>query len=216
MNLFKAIAVLTLLLSTAPMVLANVYTWTDEKGVKHYSNVAPPESVKEIHKAEEIPADPSAADNPLPPATEAVKVPSQSNPRGTRSGDQDAKTALDKLKNPEKVGESATEKVNESTPPGGEDVNQLALPQGEIVSNEKAHLKKLQIELEEDSEKREQLIASEEKRLMQALDTVRRTPTSQFGSSRNKDRQVGYYQYRLEALQNSPDTYFDYADSDAD
>ena len=33
---------------------AEIYSWTDENGKKHYSNVAPPENSKNVKNLEEI------------------------------------------------------------------------------------------------------------------------------------------------------------------
>ena len=52
----KLTRVLTIILLAClyPLNLqAQMYEWTDETGVKHYSNVAPSESVEEIKKKQE-------------------------------------------------------------------------------------------------------------------------------------------------------------------
>ena len=218
MNYFKALAILTLFLAIAPISLANVYTWTDENGVKHYSNVAPPESVKDVRKDHEIPADPSA-ETPPTPSPDSVEPAEQKVPQSKSGRDKNnVEDLLNKLKNESEVDAAETQDLQEEAPSVEDKASEIRTPlnQNEVVRNEKAHVKQLQLELDDDSEKREEFITSEKDRLNQVLDRVRRTPVSQFGSSRNKNQQVGYYQYRLEELQNNPDTYFEYGVSDTD
>jgi hypothetical protein len=88
--------------------------------------------------------------------------------------------------------------------------------QNEIVRKEKAAVKDLQRQLEEDTALRDKFIERERKRLQGALEQLQKTPVSEFGSQKNKTRAMGYYRYRLEALQESPDRYFTYGDSDID
>lgn len=183
-----------------PLVQANVYTWTDENGVKHYSNVAPPESAEEIQQDKEIPPDTS------PPQKQ--KAP----PQKIDTGEGVVTESAEKPKPvPKADGKSA-----EGAADSGLKLGRLPTNQGELVAREKNIVKQLQLELEQDESKRQEFIDREKKRLMQTLEQIRRTPLSKFGSSKNKTRQVGYIQYRLEALLNSPDTYFQYGDSDTD
>ena len=46
---------------TAPVTAAQIYQWTDENGVKHYSNTAPPDNVAPESMEKEIAGDPDAA-----------------------------------------------------------------------------------------------------------------------------------------------------------
>jgi hypothetical protein len=183
-----------------PLVWANVYTWTDEKGVKHYSNVAPPESSDEIQQDKEIPLDTAPQQEQKAP------------PQKTDTGE----SVQTRTKEKPKPDRKADEKTAEGTADSGLSLGSLPTDQGELVAREKNIVKQLQLELEQDESKRQEFIDREKKRLMQTLEYVRRTPVSQFGSSKNKTRQVGYIQYRLEALLNSPDKYFQYGDSDTD
>ncbi len=255
MTYFKVFVALLLLFSLAPPSLAKVYTWTDEKGVKHFSNVAPPDSAKDLRDAEEIPAEPAgsgpepgdtesaepAGSEPEPTDTEPTEASPQRSPQGNRQINEEARAVLEQLKSKGKTAgqttppadESASEEIaseepapdestpeesanGESAPEESAPADDQALSQGEIVANEKAHVKQLQTELENDPGQRDTFITSEKERLMQTLEEIRQMPTSQFGSSRNKDRRLGYYQYRLDALQNNPDTYFEYGDSASD
>lgn len=52
------VAVISFLVFSFPELLrADVYTWVDKNGVKHFSNEPPPEGVEVISKAREIPVD---------------------------------------------------------------------------------------------------------------------------------------------------------------
>jgi len=194
------IVILLAILLCAPLLRANVYTWTDEKGVKHYSNVAPSESAGEIQKDEEIPLD-------------ASPQPEQKTPQQKIDAGESVETKPEETPKPD---QKADQKNVEGTSDSGLNLGSLPTDQGELVAREKDIVKQLQLELEKDESKRQEFIDREKKRLMQTLEHIRRTPVSNFGSSKNKTRQMGYIQYRLDALSNSPDTYFKYGDSDTD
>jgi Domain of unknown function (DUF4124) len=57
----------------ASFLHADIYEWTDEKGVKHYSNSAPPAEAKIMMKTEELPYD-EVADNDRLMAERAEKL----------------------------------------------------------------------------------------------------------------------------------------------
>jgi hypothetical protein len=62
MNTQNAICIICTLLvvglsSAAPPVLGDIYSWTDENGVRHYSDT-PPDDLKEVNISPEIPHDP--------------------------------------------------------------------------------------------------------------------------------------------------------------
>jgi hypothetical protein len=46
---------------TASGLEAEIYSWTDENGVKHYSNTPPPDSATQIKAAREIPPNPQVS-----------------------------------------------------------------------------------------------------------------------------------------------------------
>ena len=196
MKFFGVFIALVLVFDYAPVQSAKVYTWTDENGVKHYSNVAPAASADTVKDDDEIKADPSATEKPR-------------NANEDKRQEPNAPAAeTDTGKGVEPTGD------NKVPPANG--LKTEPLSQGERVKSEKAHVKQLQIELEKDDSKRTEIIAKEKKRLLRELEQIRRAPVAQFGSQRNKTRQVGYYKYRLDALVNNPETYFDYGDSDTD
>jgi hypothetical protein len=150
-----------------PLLRAQVYTWTDEKGVKHYSNVAPSEAADEIQQDKEIPVDTSAQ--------QEQKAAPQKNDTG-----KSVETETEEKPQP---GQKADEKTAEGTADIGLNLGSLPSDQGELVAREKKIVKQLQLELENDESKRQELIDREKKRLTQTLEHIRRKPLSYFGSS---------------------------------
>jgi hypothetical protein len=69
-------------------------------------------------------------------------------------------------------------------------------------------LQKIKKYSEENSIKHEDIIQREKNRLLKAIEDLQSAPLDKFGSQGNKRRQIGYYQYRLEELLKSPETYF--------
>ena len=185
---------------------AGVYYWTDEKGVKHYSNVAPPESVQEIQRVEEIP--PKPPENQVPGGPDQPAPPGSAPSAGTAPAEDSAPT------NSETEKKSAAEGPLEPETAAG--AVRVLTDQNEIVQSEKSVVKALQRQLEQNASQRDQMIERERLRLTRALEKLQEIPVSEFGSQKNKIRVLGYYRYRLEALLNSPDAYFAYGDSDID
>ena len=195
-------------LCAALPLTAGIYYWTDENGVRHYSNVAPAESGDEVQRQDEVPTPAPESRSPTrrtgtgpkEPASSGVKAPAEtSTPESADAKDKPTE-------------QSGTDSTTESA------AGAVSVPteQNEIVRKEKAAVKDLQRQLEEDTALRDQFIERERKRLQGALEQLQKTPVSEFGSQKNKTRAMGYYRYRLEALQESPDRYFTYGDSDID
>jgi hypothetical protein len=210
MNLRQLFVTALLLGFTAAAVSADVYVWTDENGVKHYSNVAPSEKADEIDKDKELRSNSAAgagnqptrrerpsSQSAAPSQSQAAAPPRPSEPAGDAS-EEDPDNATD----------------SHST--GRLDLKKFPIPQDQLVAREKAIVSQLKRNLEQSDADREALISREQKRLMQAIVDLESASLAKFGSQKNKLRQVGYYKYRLEALMNSPETYLDYAESDAD
>jgi hypothetical protein len=195
-------------LCVALPLTAGIYYWTDENGVRHYSNVAPAESGDEVQQQEEVPTPAPESRSPTrrpgtgpkEPASSGVKAPAETSPPESA----DAKDKPTEQSGTDSTTESAAGAVSVPT------------EQNEIVRKEKAAVKDLQRQLEEDTALRDKFIERERKRLQGALEQLQKTPVSEFGSQKNKTRAMGYYRYRLEALQESPDRYFTYGDSDID
>ena len=193
-------AIGVLFLFAVPPLSAGVYYWIDENGVKHYSNVAPSESGQDVKQLEEVPQEEPEVSSPASPADTA--------PAESAAGEAPA------VPPPEPEKKTAEEDNRSSA--SQTDTSQSLVPteQSQIVENEKSVARELQRQLEQNASQRDQIIEQERERLVRALEQLRKTPLSEFGSQKNKRTAIGYYQNRLEALQNSPDTYFAYGDSD--
>jgi hypothetical protein len=174
-----------------------MYEWTDEKGVKHYSNVAPSESVEEIKKKQEnkenrpqgktrrIVEKTKTFKKKSSPPKKAVPVPEKGSTPGADQNSEEDFSAKLNLK-----------------------LEQFPITQDDLINEEKARLQKIKNYSEKNSIKREDIIQREKNRLLKAIKDLQGAPPDKFGSYNNKRRQVGYYQYRLEELLKSPETYF--------
>ena len=60
MTNFKIILIILVSCIVASSALADIYEWTDENGVKHYSNFAPPADSRVLMKTKEEPYDEAA------------------------------------------------------------------------------------------------------------------------------------------------------------
>jgi hypothetical protein len=168
---------------------AQVYEWTDEKGVKHYSNVEPSESVEEIKKKQEN---------------------KENRPQGkTGSSVKKGKTFKKKGSTPKKA---APESEKGSTPVSEQNseedfsanlnlkLEQFPITQDDLINEEKARVQKIKNYSEKNSIKPEDIIQKEKNRLLKAITDLQGAPLVKFGSQDNKRRQIGYYKYRLEEL----------------
>jgi hypothetical protein len=136
-----------------------VYTWTDENGVKHFSN-APPGDVEDAEvKFKATPHDPSADDSSSESGSSELDA-------LIREVDADNKKA-------EAEAKRKAEEAKKNTPPT-----------------------------------QEEIIRAEEEKLTNKIAELEEKPLDYFGSQRNKRAQIGFYKYRLEALQSDPDKYF--------
>lgn len=184
-----------------PVFADGVYVWTDEKGVKHYSNTGPSELSEDYQKETELPPDSAASSAKSPVSSETpppAAPPTDSSP--------DTATKEEDRADPEAEFLEATRLSLDNFPQ----------EQGYLVQREKTIVASLQQELEQTGVKREDVIARERKRLLFAVDTLEQAPLEKFGSQNNKRRQVGYYKYRLDELLDNPDAYFQYPQSDTD
>ena len=183
-----------------PVFADSVYVWTDDKGVKHYSNTGPSELSEDYQKESELPPDPAstAARRPVSSDTTPPPVPTSNSTPDTPAKEEESA-------DPEAEFLEATRLSLDNFPQ----------EQGYLVQREKSIVASLQEELELPGIKREDVIARERKRLLFAIYTLEQAPLEKFGSQKNKRRQVGYYKYRLDEL-NNPDAYFQYPQSDTD
>lgn len=212
MSTYWRIAIGVVFLFTALPLTAGIYYWTDENGVRHYSNVAPPETESEIERLEEIQPSSTAtkAEPPRPIDADDTGViePAAAGEKAPADDSAEASSETEE-KSAEESG-TGTESESADIPV------RVPTRQNEIIEREKEAVRELQRQLEQDASRRSEFVENERKRLADALEQLQKTPVSEFGSQKNKTRATGYYRYRLEALQNSPDSYFAYGDSDID
>ena len=197
MKLTRVLLIILLSYLYSSSLQAQLYEWTDEKGVKHYSNVAPSESVEEIKKKQEN------KDN--------------RSPGKTRRNIQKRKTFKKRRSTPKKaVPETGKGSTSGAEQNPEEDfsaklnlkLEQFPITQKDLINEEKARLQKIKKYSDENSIKREDIIQKEKNRLLKAIEDLQEAPLDKFGSRDNKRRQIGYYRYRLEELLKSPETYF--------
>jgi hypothetical protein len=193
---FTAIALFFLLQS--PALPDKVFVWTDDKGVKHFSNTGPSESSDAIQQNKELPSDSTSGNNP----PRNVTGPAQQSTTNAPSEPQSAESKTD----PDADYIEATRL----------DMIIFPIPQDELVQREKSIVDDLQQQLSQPGVDRRHLINREEKRLMLAIQDLQEAPLEKFGSQKNKRRQVGYYKYRLEKLLADPDEYVKYPESESD
>ena len=176
---------------------AQLYEWTDERGVKHYSNVSPTESAEEFKKKDE------KQDNRSPGDTR--------RPAENRNSIK-RKTFTPKADEPERKKDAPSDVEQESEEDFFSDLNldleQFPVTQDDLINEETSRLQKIKKYSEKNNIKREDIIQKEKSRLIKAIEDLNAAPLSKFGSLQNKRRQLAYYRYRLEALENSPETYF--------
>ncbi len=60
MTVLKILLCITAVCFVASSLYADIYGWTDEGGVKHYTNYAPPPEARIMMKTEELPYDEAA------------------------------------------------------------------------------------------------------------------------------------------------------------
>jgi hypothetical protein len=142
-----------------PASNADIYSWTDESGVKHFGN-QPPENaadVKMVFKEEpyDADADQQRTDTENRELTELLR---DLDEEEQRQAAEDRKKA------------AAAEQNREPT--------------------------------------QEERIAAERERLEAKIAELEEKPLDYFGSQKNKRVRIGYYRYRLEALNTNSDKYF--------
>jgi Skp family chaperone for outer membrane proteins len=142
-----------------PASNADIYSWTDENGVKHFGN-QPPENAANVKMVfKEVPHD-EAAD------------------------------------------QQRTEAQNR-------ELTELIRDLEEEEQREAAEERKKSAETERNREPTQQeRAAAERERLEAKIAELVERPLEYFGSERNKRARIGYYRYRLEALNTDPDKYF--------
>jgi hypothetical protein len=142
-----------------PASNADVYSWTDENGVKHFGNQPPDNAAnaKLVFKEEphDAAADQQRTDTQNKELTELIR-------------ELEAEEARQKAEERKRTAEAAQ--------------NQQPTQQDRIEA--------------------------EKYRLEAKITELKERPLDYFGSERNKRARIGYYRYRLEALNTDPDKYF--------
>jgi hypothetical protein len=137
---------------------AEIYTWTDENGVKHFSN-APPDV-------------------------------------------ENARVDFKEYEYDKKADKRRTEEENE-------ELESLIKDIEHTERKEKAAAEKKAAEAEKNRPPTTaERIEAERKRLIDKINELEEMPLDYFGSFSNKRNRIGFYKYRLEALEQNPDKYF--------
>jgi chromosome segregation ATPase len=142
-----------------PASNADIYSWTDEKGVKHFGN-EPPQNAA------------------------------------------DAKVVFK-----EKPHDAAADQQRHDTQ--NKEVTELIKELEEDEARQAAEDRRKAAEAERDREPTQQeRVEAEKERLEAKIAELEEKPLEYFGSQKNKRVRLGYYRYRLEALTQDPDKYF--------
>jgi hypothetical protein len=188
-----------------PALSNKVFVWTDDNGVKHFSNTGPSESTEAFQQDKELPSGSTSGNQPARNMTGKGQQPQRNaadEPATDPADSQSAETETD----PDADYIEATRL----------DLMVFPIPQGELVQREKSLVGELQQQLDQSGVDRQHQINRERKRLTLAIQDLEEAPLEKFGSQKNKQRQVGYYKYRLEKLLSDPDEYILYPQSESD
>ena len=137
---------------------AEVYTWTDENGVKHYSNTPPDQENAEVEFKE-------------------YKHDDKADRRRTEDENEELESLIKDLEHTERKEKKAAEKRA-----------------AEAEKNRPPTM--------------EERVEAERKRLTDKIVELQEQPLEYFGSFDNKRNRIGFYKYRLEALEEDPEKYF--------
>jgi hypothetical protein len=159
MKILITLIFLIAILVWVPASNADIYSWTDESGVKHFGN-QPPDN---------------AAD---------VKIIFKEKPHDAAAHEQRTETQNREL----------TELIRDLE---GEEQRQAAEARKRAAAAEQNR-----------EPTQEERVAAERERLETKIAELVEKPLSYFGSQKNKRVRIGYYRYRLEALNTDPDKYF--------
>lgn len=159
MKIFTILIVFFLSLFGALLLNAEIYTWTDKDGVKHFSD-QPPEGVERYKAVSPAFQHDEAAD----------KKQSELEQKELQGLIKELDEDYKKIQNKEK---QKIEEAEKNRPPT-----------------------------------KEEMIATEQEKLERKIAELEEQPLEFFGSQKNKRVRIGYYRYRLEALMQDPDKYF--------
>jgi chromosome segregation ATPase len=161
MKLFATLLGLFFTLMSFATLQADVYTWTDENGVKHYSNEPPDKDDAQVEFKEY----------------------------------QENQTAVQQNRQPSDSQQQEMDKL----------IREI---EADHRKEEAERRRKAEEAKKNQAPTREQHIAAEEQRLSDKIAELEEAPLDQFGSFKNKRNRIGYYKYRLQALREDPDKYF--------
>ena len=151
------LAILFILLCSASLN-AEIYMWTDENGVKHYSNTPPDRDNAQVEFNE-------------------YQHDQKADKRRTEDENEELETLIKDIEHTERKEKAAEAKRA-----------------AEAEKNRPATM--------------EERIEAEKKRLTDKIVELQEQPLEYFGSSDNKRNRIGFYKYRLEALEADPEKYF--------
>ncbi|MGB5422201.1 MAG: DUF4124 domain-containing protein [Desulfobacterales bacterium] len=200
---FAAIALFFLL--QVPALSDKVFVWTDDKGVKHFSNTGPSESTEEFQQEKEVPSESTSGNLPARNMTDPTQQSETSAADEQTTDPADSQSA-----------ETETDPDADYIEATRLDMSVFPISQGELVQREKSLVHDMQQQLDQPDVDQQHLINREKNRLMLAIQDLEEAPLEKYGSQKNKRRQVGYYKYRLEKLLADPDEYFKYPGSESD
>ena len=143
---------------------ADIYTWTDENGIRHYSNSPPPDAKDPEVIFREYEHDPSSD-------KERFEMEQQEWQKLMQQIEADERQAA----------EEAEQRAQDSQ------------------RNQKPSI--------------EQRTEAEKKRLEETIADLEEKPLEYFGSQKNKRVRLGFYRYRLDALMQDPEQYFNNPES---
>ena len=191
---FAAITLFFLL--QLPAQSDKVFVWTDDKGVKHFSNTGPSESTEEFQQDKELPSGSTSGNQPARNMTGPAQQSETNAPNEPTTDPADSQSA-----------ETETDPDADYIDATRLDMIVFPIPQDELVQREKSLVHDLQQQLDQPDVDRQHLINRERKRLTLAIQDLEEASLEKFGSQKNKQRQVGYYKYRLDKLLSDPDEY---------
>ncbi len=151
------LVILVILLCSAGLN-AEIYTWTDENGVKHYSNTPPDQENARVDFKE-------------------YEYDKKADKRRTEDQNEELKTLIKDIEHTERKEKEAEEKRA-----------------AEAEKNRPPTM--------------EERIEAERKRLTDKIVELQEQPLEYFGSFDNKRNRIGFFKYRLEALEQDPEKYF--------
>jgi hypothetical protein len=161
MKILNTSIIIVLTFFCVSVLNADVYIWTDENGVKHYSD-HPPENVDDYE----------------------VQKGSQPNRNNVDVNSQQAETEQ-------------------------KDIQEFIQQADENFEKQQQEEKRQAEEAEENRPPtQEEKIAAEKEELELKISELEEQPLEYFGSQKNKRARIGFYRYRLEALLQDPEKYF--------